>query len=129
MAGGTLTVDLGAVAANYGTLQKAAPKAEVAAVVKANAYGTGMGPVARRLAAAGCRTFFVADAREGATLRKALAKALPEATIYVLNGLFPARRRIMRRRGSALSSPRGRNSPNGQRQTRPCPPLSTSTPA
>jgi alanine racemase len=89
VAGGTLTVDLGAVAANYRTLQKAAPKAEVAAVVKANAYGTGMGPVARRLAAAGCRTFFVADAREGATLRKALAMVLPEATIYVLNGLFP----------------------------------------
>lgn len=57
--------------------------------MKANAYGTGMGPVARRLAAEGCRTYFVADAREGTALRKALAKVQPEAIIYVLNGLFP----------------------------------------
>jgi alanine racemase len=70
-------------------LQKAAPGAEVAAVVKADAYGTGMGPVAGRLAAAGCRTFFVADAREGTALRKALTPKLPEAAIYVLNGLYP----------------------------------------
>lgn len=89
VAGGTLTVDLGAVAANYGKLRAVAPGAEVAAVVKANAYGTGMGPVARRLAEAGCRSFFVADAREGAALRKALDAVLPGAVIYVLNGLFP----------------------------------------
>lgn len=57
--------------------------------MKADAYGTGMGPVARRLAAAGCRTFFVADAREGASLRRALETVLPAAVIYVLNGLYP----------------------------------------
>ncbi|MDO9127531.1 MAG: alanine racemase, partial [Parvibaculum sp.] len=63
--------------------------AEVAAVVKANAYGLGMGPVARRLADEGCGTFFVADANEGAALRALLADVLPDAGIYVLNGLFP----------------------------------------
>lgn len=84
-AGGILTVDLGAVAANYALIRREAAGAEVAAVVKADAYGLGMRPVARRLAAEGCRTFFVADAREGASLRD----ELPEAVIYVLNGLFP----------------------------------------
>ncbi len=88
-AGARLTIDLGAVAANYLTLRAAAPGAEVAAVVKANAYGTGMGPVARRLAAGGCRTFFVADPLEGASLRMALKGVFPEAVIYVLNGLYP----------------------------------------
>ncbi|MEQ8268028.1 MAG: alanine racemase [Parvibaculum sp.] len=84
-AGGLLTVDLDAVAANYGMLRAAAAGAEVAAVVKANAYGTGMAPVARRLAAEGCGRFFVADGNEGAALRA----VLPKAAIHVLNGLFP----------------------------------------
>lgn len=88
-AGGLLTVDLDAVAANYGMLRAEAAGAEVAAVVKANAYGLGMGPVARRLADEGCGTFFVADANEGAALRALLADVLPDAGIYVLNGLFP----------------------------------------
>lgn len=84
-AGGLLTIDLDAVAANYGMLRAEAAGAEVAAVVKANAYGTGMAPVARRLADEGCGSFFVADGNEGAALRA----VLPGADIYVLNGLFP----------------------------------------
>ncbi|ABS65081.1 alanine racemase [Parvibaculum lavamentivorans DS-1] len=84
-AGGLLTIDLDAVAANYDMLRAEAAGAEVSAVVKANAYGLGMGPVARRLAAEGCRSFFVAEANEGAALRA----LLPDAEIYVLNGLFP----------------------------------------
>ncbi|MDR3500861.1 MAG: alanine racemase [Parvibaculum sp.] len=82
-AGAILTVDLDAVAANYRQLQSYAPGAEVAGVVKANAYGLGLAPVVRTLADAGCKTFFVADATEGVALRA----ALPEATIYVTNGL------------------------------------------
>ncbi len=85
VAGGLLTVDLDAVAANYAMLRNAAPGAEVSAVVKADAYGLGLTPIARRLAAEGCRTFFVATALEGAALRE----TLPNAIIYVLNGLFP----------------------------------------
>ncbi len=84
-AGSTLTVDLDAVAANWRLLRKKAGTAECAAVVKANAYGLGLGPVAAAVRAAGCRTFFVAHLFEGQQLR-ALA---PEATIYVLNGLMP----------------------------------------
>lgn len=84
-AGAVLTVDLDAVAANYAMLGREAAGAEVAAVVKADAYGLGLGPVARRLKAEGCSSFFVADANEGAELRT----VLPGAAIYVLNGLFP----------------------------------------
>jgi alanine racemase len=83
-AGALLTVDLDAVAANYALLKEEARGAEVSAVVKADAYGLGMVPAAERLWMEGCRTFFVADATEGAALRA----ALPKAIIYVLNGLF-----------------------------------------
>ena len=82
--GGILTVDLGALAANYRQLGKLAPESEIAGVVKARAYGLGLEPVARTLATSGCRTFFVAEAAEG----RALRTLLPDASIYVLNGLL-----------------------------------------
>src|SRR5262249_16681687 len=50
-----------------------------------DAYGCGLEPVTRKLAKAGCRTFFVADVTEGRQVR-AIA---PEAVVYVLNGLMP----------------------------------------
>ena len=52
---GVLTVDLDALAGNYRALRQAASASECGAVVKANAYGLGVGPVARRLWAEGCR--------------------------------------------------------------------------
>jgi alanine racemase len=48
------------------------PGVETAAVVKADAYGLGVGPVGRALAGAGVRSFFVALAEEGAALREAI---------------------------------------------------------
>lgn len=90
-----LTVDLDAVAANYNIVKATAPGAEAGAVVKADAYGLGMVPVARRLAAEGCGSFFVAEAREGAALRA----VLPGVTIYVLNGLFPGTAALYRDAG------------------------------
>lgn len=84
-AGATLTVDLGALAANWRRLGADASPATAGAVVKANAYGLGLGPVAQALASAGCRHFFVADLDEGLELRRALA----DAEIYVLHGLPP----------------------------------------
>jgi alanine racemase len=77
-----LRIDLDALASNYRLLCKQAAPAECSAVVKANAYGLGMVPVARRLLREGCRKFFVATLAEVAELR-ALA---PEASIYVLEG-------------------------------------------
>jgi len=84
-AGGVLTVDLSALEANWKILRSASSPAECAAVVKADAYGLGLEPVATRLSKAGCTTFFVADLTEGKRLRKAAA----DADIYVLNGLPP----------------------------------------
>lgn len=83
--GGTLTIDLDAVEANWRALVSRVVTAECAAVVKADAYGVGLEPVTAKLAAAGCKTFFVADLAEA---KRARACA-PEAAIYVLDGLPP----------------------------------------
>jgi len=80
--GGTLTIDLAAIAANWLALSRQLLTVECAAVVKANAYGLGLKPVVAALADAGCKTFFVADIAEARTVR-ARAK---DATIYVLHG-------------------------------------------
>ena len=82
MASGTLTVDLDALVQNWRAL-KALTEAEAGAVVKADAYGLGVGPVARALAKAGARSFFVATAEEAATLRRALGDG---PTIYIFSG-------------------------------------------
>jgi len=80
--GGTLSIDLAAIVANWQTLARQLITVECAAVVKANAYGLGLKPVVTALARAGCKTFFVADVAEARTVR-ASARA---ATIYVLHG-------------------------------------------
>ncbi len=83
-AGLRLTIDLGKLAGNWRRLAALAATAECAAAVKADAYGIGVDPAVRSLAAAGCRTFFVAVPDEGIAVRQ----ALPDAAIYVLNGFF-----------------------------------------
>ncbi|MGZ6011002.1 MAG: alanine racemase [Caulobacteraceae bacterium] len=83
-----LTVDLDALAANHAVLKQLAGAAEVAPVVKADGYGLGAGPVARRLWAEGARTFFVARLEEGEALRAELGPQRP-ARVYVLDGAAP----------------------------------------
>lgn len=85
LAGAVLSIDLSALQANYRFLSKKAGKAECGAAVKGNAYGLGLEPVARALWEAGCRNFFVARPKEGEDLRL----LLPQAVVYVLDGLFP----------------------------------------
>lgn len=82
---GRLTIDLSAIAANWRALAGRVGKAECSAAVKADAYGCGTEQVVGALAAAGCRTFFVAHLSEA---RRARATA-PQAAVYVLNGLPP----------------------------------------
>src|SRR5579863_2941611 len=84
-ANGILTIDLDALVANWRKLEKTAIPAECAAVVKANAYGCGITPVAKALAKAGCKTFFVATLDEAVIARA----AAPTAALYVLNGFVP----------------------------------------
>lgn len=79
-----LTIDLGALVANWLRLREMSQRAECAAVVKADAYGLGMEQAASALSRAGCKTFFVATIAEAGSLRA----LLPDATIYVLGGLL-----------------------------------------
>lgn len=79
----TVTVDLDAITANYRYLVNYVAPAECAAVVKTNAYGLGMVPVSAALDAAGCQSFFVANAESGAQLRG----VLPNARIYIFHGV------------------------------------------
>jgi alanine racemase len=81
-----LTIDLDALARNYAALRAEAAGAEVAPVLKSDAYGLGAGPVARRLWAEGARSFFVARLAEGEALRAALSDERP-AAIHVLDGM------------------------------------------
>jgi alanine racemase len=84
---GILTVDLGALVANWRRLAAMAPGAHCGAVVKSDGYGLGLEPVVRALARAGCRHVFIARVEEGQRARA----AAPDAEVYVLDGLPPAR--------------------------------------
>src|SRR5690349_24102289 len=84
-AGGILTINLAAIASNWELLGRQAMPSECAAVVKADGYGCGIGPVARTLTYAGCRTFFVADISAARRTRV----AAPNSAVNVLNVLLP----------------------------------------
>ncbi len=77
-------VDLEAVADNLKTLRSSAGRAAIYAVVKADAYGHGLVPVARRLEQAGADGFCVALAEEGFELREAGIRA----PVLVLNSAY-----------------------------------------
>jgi len=85
-AGARLTVDLDAIRANYRLLRQQVGPAACAGVMKADAYGLGMGAVAPALVREGCRVFFTAHVDEGMRLRTLVP---PDATIYVLHGPPP----------------------------------------
>jgi alanine racemase len=78
---GTLKINLTNLAANYERLAKRT-EAECAAVVRADAYGCGIGPIAGALWKSGCNTFFVSNLAEAKSVRA----VAPQAAIYVLNG-------------------------------------------
>lgn len=79
-----LTIDLGALRANYRELRDQAGAAQCAAVIKANAYGTGVEQAVHALSKEGCQTYFVATFAEAERIR-AMAG---DADIYVLDGYF-----------------------------------------
>jgi alanine racemase len=85
LAAARVTVRLGRIAANFARVRETASPARVAPVVKADAYGLGLLPVAGALAQAGAEEFFVARAAEGISLRA----HLPSARIFVLDGILP----------------------------------------
>lgn len=84
MAEALLQIDISAIQDNWRSLNKQSDAGvETGATVKANGYGLGIEQVATCLRDAGARTFFVAQAEEGSTARKALAD---NSAIYVLGG-------------------------------------------
>ncbi len=84
-AAAVLTIDLGAVVANWQTIRRRVAPVGCSAVVKADAYGLGAAQIAPALAAAGCTTFFTALLEEGVALRP----LLPGAEIVALSGVLP----------------------------------------
>ncbi len=80
-------IHLASLRHNYRTLARLAGSSQIMAVVKADAYGHGLEPVARTLAAEGCAEFGVTDAEEGIRLRGILGAS---ATITLLSGIFDA---------------------------------------
>jgi alanine racemase len=95
MGTGSLSIDLAAVTANWRALQALA-RVEAGAVVKADAYGLGVAPVARALAKAGAKTFFVAVAEEGQAVREALG---PGPDIHVFSGHMAGDARLIAEAG------------------------------
>ena len=81
-----LSIDLKMLAANWRWFAKASGTARCGAAVKADGYGLGASAVVERLAAAGCRDFFVATWDEARALMP-LAEGL---SLKVLHGVLPA---------------------------------------
>lgn len=91
-----LRIDLAAIRANYRLIADRVAPAECTAVVKANAYGLGVGKVVPALYREGCRTFFVAQLCEAFDVRDA---AGPGSSIFILNGLDPGCEEICAEQG------------------------------
>ena len=66
----TLHISLEKIVFNWKQYTSLCPNAEVSAVIKADAYGTGMKKVYDALSSAGCKTFWVATINEAKTLKK-----------------------------------------------------------
>ncbi|MEZ5691125.1 MAG: alanine racemase [Rickettsiales bacterium] len=84
MPSATLNINLSALAANYNLLKERHSKNNVAAVVKADAYGLGVREISLRLQKEGCEDFFVATLDEAIELRN----ILPLANIGVFQGIL-----------------------------------------
>lgn len=78
-----LILDGDALVHNWKTLARASGAAATGAAVKADGYGLGASDVVKRLSAAGCSDFFVAQWAEAV----AIADLVPPDQIAVLNGL------------------------------------------
>ncbi len=96
-AGALLSIDLDALVENYRLIARHVAPAEVAGVVKADAYGVGASAAASALLQAGCRRFFVAQLEEAVALKPELPGPVQ---LFVLNGLQPGAERLCRDAGA-----------------------------
>ena len=80
----TLHINLTSIGRNWNFIKNLARKpVETSAVLKANAYGLGIEPIASHLFREGVNTFFVSSVDEAIELRKILTR---KPNIYYLNG-------------------------------------------
>ncbi|MBI4001333.1 MAG: alanine racemase [Nitrospira defluvii] len=82
----SVSVDLGALAQNFAHVRRLAPRSEVLAVVKANAYGHGAVEITRALQRLTVHRFAVATVDEGIALRQAGV----QDAIVVMGATVPA---------------------------------------
>lgn len=83
---GVLQINLSAIRSNWRLLNERFQGRFCGAVVKADAYGLGVAPVAQALYSEGCRQFFVATYDEGIQVRRLLPDPV---RVYVLQGCKP----------------------------------------
>ena len=82
-------IDLGALVRNYRRIQTHVKPMRVLCVLKANAYGLGVGPYAEALAKAGCRDFGVAEPFEALELLSVLRRGRCAADVQILSSILP----------------------------------------
>ena len=82
-------IDLGALVRNYRRIQEHVKPMRVLCVLKANAYGLGVGPYAEALAKAGCRDFGVAEPFEALELLGVLRRGRCAADVQILSSILP----------------------------------------
>jgi len=98
-------VDLGALVRNYRKIAAHVRPMKVLCVLKANAYGLGVGAYARALAEAGCTQYGVAEPYEAMELRKTLARLKSPAggfEVQILSSVLPDEIPAMVRAGVIL---------------------------
>ena len=82
----TVEIDLKALVRNYRKIAAHAKPAKVLCVLKANAYGLGVGAYAKALAQAGCTMFGVAEPFEAIELQRALGSCVSDLKSSVKDG-------------------------------------------
>lgn len=88
-----IEIDLDKVILNYRTICQFVDPALVIPVLKGNAYGHGIIPIARTLIEGGCRIFAVAKIDEAAQLRRAGITA-DKANIIIMSALLPSELKV-----------------------------------
>ncbi len=96
----TVEIDLDALIRNYRRIVAHVKTADVLCVLKANAYGLGVGAYAKALVKAGCREFGVAEPYEALELLKIVKKG--EASVQILSSVLPDEIEPMVRAGVTL---------------------------
>lgn len=85
----TLEIDLEALVRNYRRIAAYAKPAKVLCVLKANAYGLGVGEYAKALAKAGCKAFGVAEPYEALELARVFKDMEHPPSVQILSSILP----------------------------------------